>query len=81
MLDIFYEKNQSPIESDLSLVTWKLNDRGVNSEDAIKEIESLYQGVKPQSKIIEQRIHGLDYHALVEVTETPSNKSVSFDLY
>lgn len=66
-MDVSYQKPRSSEDSDVSLVTWKLNNKGMSSEAALKQVEMLYDDMDIESKVIEQNWNGLEYHAIVEV--------------
>lgn len=66
-MDVSSQKTRLPHKGGVSLVTWKLNKQGMSSEDVFKHVEMQYEEVDVQSKVIEERWTGLEYHAVVEV--------------
>jgi len=66
-----------PSNDDASLVTWKVKNKSLSSENALKEMNLIYskdidQTIK--SEIVEEKNNGLEYHVIVEVAydkETP----------
>uniref|UniRef100_A0A7M5V394 Uncharacterized protein n=1 Tax=Clytia hemisphaerica TaxID=252671 RepID=A0A7M5V394_9CNID len=69
-----------PTNNDASLVTWRMNGQGMNSEEIIKQMHSSYEDHYEeeydviQSKIIEEKNNGLEYHVIVEVNHNPSDR-------
>ena len=66
---------------DVSLVTWRLNNEGMSSEEALKSVEQWYYEEDVHSKIIEQTTHGLDHHAIVQVDSTETTVSFVFVVF
>ena len=73
-----------PTNSDISLVTWKLNNRGINSEEALDEVTRMYSdlleerdsvGEPPfESRIVEESNSDNEYHVIVEINHSPDTK-------
>ena len=85
-LFLFIKVMKIPSSSDISLVTWKLNNRGINSEEAISEVTRMYEEYtgkrqaegEPlfESKIVEEKNNENEYHVIVEMNHTPDIKVI-----
>lgn len=73
-----------PSSSDISLVTWKLNNRGINSEEALEEVTGMYSDLLEErksigeptfeSQIVEESNTENEYHVIVDINHAPDTK-------
>lgn len=73
-----------PSISHISLVTWKLNNRGINSEQALDEVTQMYDNYLEkrdtveelpfESRIVEESNSNNEYHVIVDINHAPDTK-------
>ena len=73
-----------PFSSDISLVTWKLHSRGINSEEALDEVVRMYEDLSHErdavgeqaleSQVVEESNSETEYHVIVQINHTPDTK-------